>query len=415
MMSDRETKLRELLERRADEFPPTSKVPPGLVQRARRGMVATGLAVCLVAAGIGFGAFAGVRAIRSTVVPASPTASVSLSPSLSHTAPVSPTPAPSESPSLAPLDVKGVKLVLPLDGSVGDVRVGDGALYAVYTPMDDGDHQVIARMDLRTGAVVESASLSPGVRLALTGGYLWITQWNASNPDVRVMDRLDPGTLAGLGSVPVPGSPSQLVPAPTGLWVGSGTRVYLLDPSDGHVIRSAKLDGQAGAMSVDPQGRLLYVSTSVPGNIDPRSLYELDAATGAVRAKVSGPVGLLVSGVSATANGVWVAVATGLMCHVELHSSTDLRLVANFGEHRGAPVTNSINAAVADDILWVTDSMIGVVACADPRSGRLRSIVIPQSDSGIISFGSAVSAGSDVYLGIDRGVIRITPSAGCHG
>src|SRR6266498_4026273 len=260
-MNDREVKIRELLERRADGFPSYHRVPPKLIARARRSMVTTALAVCLIGSGLGYGAFAGVRAIGRAVVPASPTPSTKPVPSPSETAAASPSP--------SPIEVKGLELVFPLDGSVSEVKVGDGGLYAAYTPTRDGDHQLIARLDLRTGAVKESAPLPPGVSLALAGGSLLVTYWKGSNSEVRVLARLDPHTLAVRATVPIPGWSSELAPAPAGLWVGSGTGGYLLDPTDGRVLRSVKLDGQAGAMSVDPSGRLLYVVTSVPGAADP--------------------------------------------------------------------------------------------------------------------------------------------------
>ncbi|SRR6266508_1004448 len=404
-MNDREVKIRELLERRADGFPSYHRVPPKLIARARRSMVTTALAVCLIGSGLGYGAFAGVRAIGRAVVPASPTPSTKPVPSPSETAAASPSP--------SPIEVKGLEVVFPLDGSVSEVKVGDGGLYAAYTPTRDGDHQLIARLDLRTGAVKESAPLPPGVSLALAGGSLWVTHWKGSNSEVRVLARLDPHTLAVRATVPIPGWSSELAPAPAGLWVGSGTGGYLLDPSDGRVLRSVKLDGQAGAMSVDPSGRLLYVVTSVPGAADPRSLYELDAATGGVRARVA-LTGVAVNGISATGDGVWVSVATGMLGRVGFHRASDLRVVAAFGPQRNGPATNGIRADVVDGILWVTDSMVGAVACADPATGRPREIVIAQS-SGIAGYSNVAGAGAQVYLGIDRGVARITPSPRCRG
>lgn len=404
-MNDREAKIRELLERRAEGFPSYHRVPPRLIARARRSMVATALAVCLVGSGLGYGAFAGVRAIGRAVVPASPAPATKPAPSPSETAAAPPSP--------SPIEVKGLELVFPLDGSVSEVKAGDGALYAAYTPTRDSDHQVIARLDLPTGAVKQSAPLPPGVSLALAGDALWVTHWKGSSSKVRVLARLDPHTLAVLATVPIPGSPSELAPAPAGLWVGSGTGGYLLDPSDGRVLRSVKLDGQAGAMSVDPSGRLLYVATSVPGAADPRSLYELDAATGSVRARIA-VTGVAVNGTSATPGGVWMAVATGMLGAVEFHRASDLRVVAAFGPQRNGPATNGIKADVVDGILWVTDSMAGAVACADPLSGRPRDIVIPQS-AGIAGYSNVAGEGSQAYLGIDGGVARVTPSPRCRG
>ena len=98
------------------------------------------------------------------------------------------------------------------------------------------------------------------------------------------------------------------------------------------------------------------------------------------------------NGISATAGSVWVAVATGMLGAVELHRASDLRVVAAFGPRRNGPATNGIKADVVDGMLWVTDSMAGAVACADPETGWLREIVIR---SRLESRGTATSRGQD--------------------
>ena len=70
----------------------------------------------------------------------------------------------------------------------------------------------------------------------------------------------------------------------------SGTAGYLIDPSDGRVLRSVKLDGQAGAMSVDSSGRLLYVATSVLGAARRSGpTHELPSPGGSVRTPAERP------------------------------------------------------------------------------------------------------------------------------
>jgi len=180
------------------------------------------------------------------------------------------------------------------------------------------------------------------------------------------------------------------------------------------LVSASTLDGTVGAMGTDPTGRLLYVSTSDPAGAGPRSIYEFDAASGALLRRTTGPVGVAVAGVSAMADGVWVAVATGLLGAVDFYRASDLKHTATYEVKRGGPATNGIDASVVNGTLWVTDGMIGAVACTDPATGRVREVIISGFNSGY-GFSNVVGVGSNVYVGIDGGVLAITPSARCLG
>jgi len=71
--------------------------------------------------------------------------------------------------------------------------------------------------------------------------------------DDLVQDAPSSISPAGSPTWPSPLSPTGMKP------IGWQPHCYafLLEPSDGRVLRSVKLDGRAGAMSVDPSGRLL--------------------------------------------------------------------------------------------------------------------------------------------------------------
>src|SRR6266705_3229141 len=216
-MSDRERRLRELLDQRAKEFRARATMPARLLRRARTSMAVTALAVCLVASGLGYGAFAGVRALRGQAVPAV------RNPTPSHQS-LPPPPTSLSTPSPSPISVPGTQLVLPLSGPVDQLSVGDGALYAAYSPTGGLDHEGIVRLDLWTHAVVHSAPRLAGIAMAVADGVgpqvVWVTHWDESNPGSRILSGLDSRTLAdvipgvgvpGIPEVGGPGSPSELV------------------------------------------------------------------------------------------------------------------------------------------------------------------------------------------------------------
>lgn len=409
-MNDREQKLRDLLSRRAKGFPSPSAVPPELLRRARRSMAVAAMVIVLAVSVVGYGAFASVRALRRQSVPV--------------VTPSEPTPSPSPSPSVTPepppseIAIPGTNLVFPLAGSVDQIVIGSGALYAAYYPTGDFKNEVIARLDLQTRAVVRSLTLPGAISMALSTGptapnVLWVAHWNAETPPSRVLLGLDPTTLrVVVEDVVLSIQPYQLIAEPGGLWVGGGTQIGLFSLSSLRPITITTLDGAVGPMALDPTGQILYVATSDPAGSGPRSIFEIDAATGGTLKRVPGPIGILVSGVTTTTAGVWVSVSTGLMGTVLFYRASDLRQTVALNGNRGGPVTNSIDADFVGNILWVTDDMIGVLACVNPTSGHLRAVVIPQGAAGP-GFSNVTGVGSTVFVGIAGGVLSIVPDSNC--
>ncbi len=78
--------------------------------------------------------------------------------------------------------------------------------------------------------------------------------------------------------------------------------------------------------------------------------------------------GVAVNGISATAGGVWVALATRMLGGVEFHRASELRPVAAFGPQRNGPATNGIKADVEDGILWSPTAWPGR-SIRRPRNG----------------------------------------------
>jgi hypothetical protein len=424
-MSDRVQRLRDLLDRRAKEFRPPAEVPAGLIGRARRSMAIAALVVVLTGAVVGYGAFASVRALRGQSVPAvSPSGPL---PSLSPAPAASPVPTPSE------IGIPGTSVVLPLAGSVDQLAVGPGALYAAYYPTGDTTHEVIARFDLQTHLVVRSLTLPAAIDMTLSTGLhvrdvLWVVHWTNETSPRRVLLGLDSTTLAVVVDDVVPFEPadhaspiSQVLATPAGLWVSAGSSLFLLDLGpDLHWLTRTDLDGTVGSMVADPSGRFLYVLTLDQSGAS-RSIDEIKASpqtepqtppTGSILEQSPVPFGVGVNGLAASVDGVWAAFPTGLLGSLMFFRASDLKQTANYVGQGDAPVTNTMNAFVTDGTLWVTDGMIGVVACADPAVGHLRSVVIPQA-AGVTGFSNVTSVGSTVYVGIVGGVLSITPNSRC--
>jgi Protein of unknown function (DUF4232) len=120
-VGDIDDELRELFQRRADEVPHHTEVPPSLVRRGRRrfalNAMGVGLSVVLVAAG----AFAGVRALSGLPAPL-PAGSTNPPPTQPTPSPLHTTPAPSASPSGSGLACTAAQLratVSPFSGAAG--------------------------------------------------------------------------------------------------------------------------------------------------------------------------------------------------------------------------------------------------------------------------------------------------------
>jgi hypothetical protein len=103
-----------------------------------------------------------------------------------------------------------------------------------------------------------------------------------------------------------------------GVWLGSGSSVYLVNASTGALMRSEHLGGVVASISIDPTGHILYV---VPDPVE--AIDELDAQTGRVLVHDDLGGGLASAGVDAVRSGiyptsigstVWLQNITGTSC-----------------------------------------------------------------------------------------------------
>jgi hypothetical protein len=339
--------------------------------------------------------------------PSSPSPSVSLSPapSVPETSP----PEPTESPPSLP---EGVTLALPLQGWVTGVAAGPDAVYVVYVPDPLLPDEVIARLDVGTGSVVRSEVLGPFVDVAIVGDNLWAEAGEAPS---RSLVHLDAETLTILGRTDLPGAFARaMAPSPAGLWVGGRGHLYLLDPSDGHVLVTVKVAGSVVALAVDVAGRFMYVSAEALDESGPLPVGERDGATGALLLTVPGPDALSIGGLSATSGGVWTSYATGMLGAVVFLRAADLREVAVFGPWGDRVAgTNDVSANVAAGMLWVGDGMTGELSCADAATGKVLGMPLPQF-IGVMGLRDVVGLGAFVYVGSSEGLLRIDPDISCR-
>jgi hypothetical protein len=157
------------------------------------------------------------------------------------------------------------------------------------------------------------------------------------------------------------------------------------------------------SLSIDPAGRRLYAG-AVSGEGTGALVIEWDAATGARIA--SAPTGGAELGgpqVTAAADGVWIAYATGMMGAVEYRRATDLSMPA--GPQYGH--TNGIRVFAGGNALWFVDGGAGRLACADLSTGRIAA------SSQETLPGVVVADGNGSYLGDSDGVGFLRPDPAC--
>jgi hypothetical protein len=209
-----------------------------------------------------------------------------------------------------------------------------GVLFALVPPTlesPDGPYYLQA-VDLRTGRVRHGEPY-PVPGLALASGYLW-AYGSTGRDDRPILDEADPGTLATIRSVPVPG--------------GSGV--------------AAVAPGPAGSVWAGTDRMLLRVS----------------ARTGRVLARVALPAGLELTNLAAGPGGTPLYAAAARLrpggAVVLAYGTGTGRLLARSDR---VPLTWS---AGGGGTLWVATAG-GVVACVNPVTGAVRAQEIVKSAS----------------------------------
>jgi outer membrane protein assembly factor BamB len=242
----------------------------------------------------------------------------------------------------------------------------------------------LSRIDLATGHMALGPTLPSLSQLFTLGNFLSVLSPTDVAPNgvaigpwfIRPV--IGHGTLLGR-AVALPFLKSSRVLAvaqgPTvgheGVWLGSGSSVYLVNASTGALVRSENLGGVIRSISIDPTGHLLYVVPSPAGIVD-----ELDAETGRVLVQDDLDAGVPSAGVDAVRGGVWFWFRTGNAGAVELLRSSGLKtLPPPQGDSRSMATIPTMDGEAMGGIyptsvgptVWLTN--FSGISCANPFSG----------------------------------------------
>jgi len=290
---------------------------------------------------------------------------------------------------------------------------------------------MLRRIDLRTGSQRGGPSFTVG-GIAMAAGYLWIygLPRASSSP---VIWQIDPATLARVRLITLarlppefPGPWPAITAGPAGsVWIGSDRSLLRVDAGTGEQLAAATLPSGlvVSHISADPAAGDLYVSAArlAGGGMEGLVMLEYDANSGHRLVVRSG--GLMsdsVAGAELTAvpGGVWASFRTGLL-GLTVHLSHDgLRMIRPPGPGVVSRPANGIfhwpmyeTTVYAGGALWLANQ-VGIVACLDPRTGRVvASERVPQSQ--LILELAVDQARRTIIVGDGRGLAVITPPARC--
>ena len=373
-----------------------------------------------------------------------------------------PTPSPAATSCLDPADLKACTSPSPASlpspatvpgwptqslapGPVGGIALDTAAVYVLFsTPAGatqtafDASAAQVARVDRATLEVTAEASFPGATAMSLAGSWLWVAvdegPLSAASVSVSV-ERVDATTLQTRQTV----SLGELQAAANGgwgtvmagdastLWVGQGHQVICLDPATGGTVSAEDLGAGAEvrSLSLDPTGIVLYAGAA--NSQSGITVWEWNAGTGALMATLGssqlgseGPgFGLGGPMVSATASGVWISFATGMMGGIELLSEDRLQAQPPAPSESSLDLySNGVAVEVSGGILWIRDVASGgggdVLRCADPSWGAIRAM----GSTGSPDDAYELIGGGDVqalYLGGTDGLSVVQPPPACDG
>lgn len=297
-------------------------------------------------------------------------------------------------------------------------------LAGTHTSLYLRDNQDLVRMDVTTGRIEARQRVGGAFdRLLIVGGLIWDIP--ASSPTRRlVLTGLDPMTLRRVRTVPLPGTGPP--GANTGvtsdardqrLYVGVGHTIFVVGTRHRHIVARYHGPGRSiSGLALDPSRTRLYVTWDIP-NSDRSGLAVVDPRTGAV---LTGPV-LFYGGTtasSASAGGVWVANGQAMT------QTMTFQPADNLGQTAALPVTYAgggwvVDSTVGDDVVWIAGTTM--LACADPRTGRVRarSRLVPRFHRPV-NISSLVIAGGRLFAyrlaqhAPARLLIRLHPPVACR-
>ena len=323
----------------------------------------------------------------------------------------SPSAAPSETPSPTPSPTplsNWITRRVPLGGQTSygqGMALDSSAVFALYNPTSNNPHDTsqttLAGIDRTTGKIVTNGPFAGGFQLLEVGAGLWVVGGMSGGPTVDKywMDLVDPVTLQVKFRMWVPGRPGHTVftlPQLTGtsniLWLGYGQQLYRLDPGTGQTMATVNVSGTVTSVSLDPSGQRLYVGVEpAPAQYIQDQVLELDGNTGQRLASAStGGAGLGGPHVVGSADGVWIAYATGMMGQVEHRDAANLAVLPNASQDGH---TNGISVVVGSGTVWFVDGSAQQLSCADPKTGTVAASTELSFTSGLVTDSKGTYAG----------------------
>jgi len=307
-----------------------------------------------------------------------------------------------------------------------------GAAYALisrtHTPMR-GPY-VLECTELRTGSVHIGPVFSVG-SLTAASGYLWV--YGAPRPGSQpVISQVNPATLARIRSIPLPPVPAGFGGAvfTTGVgnsvWIGSYRTLLQVSASTGTALTRVTLPPGlvVSDISVDPAGTTLYVSAArvVQGGTGGLVMLEYDARSGRRLATASsGLITYSVAGATLTAvpGGVWASFRTGMLGLTIHLRQQDLALMAPPGPGIALqPATGIFHwpmyeaTIYGSGALWLANQ-VGIVACLDPRTGKVRASERVSQSQLIYQLQAIDPMMHAIYALNADGLLQITPPRQC--
>ncbi len=291
---------------------------------------------------------------------------------------------------------------------------------------------MLSRVSLSSGAVRLGPTFPVG-GLTLSSGYLWVygTRRPGSPP---VVTEVSPLTLQRIRQIPLPavpasfgGTPVALTAGPAGsLWIGSYRTMLRVSVASGTTLATTTLPAGLAVsnISVDPAGKTLYVSAVhvvSGGGVEGLVMLEYNADTGRELATASG--GLIADSVAgatlaAVPAGVWASFRTGML-GVTIHlGASGLGLVPPPGPRINLAPAGVFHwpmyetTAYGGGALWVTNQ-VGIVACLDPRTGKIRASEHVSQSQLIYRFEAIDPAARAIFAVQNGDLVQIRPPRQC--
>ena len=323
---------------------------------------------------------------------------------------------------------------LVLAGTFTDVVPAGDVLYLLETlPHRAGPLQLLARVDLRTGAVRCARLLVPVLTAAIVAGRSgvwllgpgWLSR-NLARAGPLTLYRFNPGTLRLTGQRVVgPGGCCRQATL-TGwtrglLWLSAGAVVRLIRLVPWTVLRTIRIRaGQVQWLSFSPDRRRAYLavarSEGGPALLQQRALpgWRLPHA-----GHVAGD--LTVGPISAADHALWVMVGGGMTGGIRLLAGglNRIRLALGAAEQARGPeekhflaFASNVQAVVLGRVTWLTAST--ALACLQPDTGQVLAEQPGDRAHGAIITASPAPANGDLHGAGARGLEQVQPPAACQ-